>query len=195
MKISGTAAAPRKATERVVSALNRYPLKSLLLGSVALVVLFCLLVVVYSAREPGGRLPMVDSLITVDNVISDLCLKSTAAMVDARRLEKDFLLNYQEFGFEESRSRYITRLLTAVVGIRENWTGFAVSRAIARLRDLTREIETALDRYGRASRLWPTSSESAAITTPAPTRRWRPRCGKRSGWSKDWGATASARSC
>ena len=57
MKISGTAAAPRKATERVVSALNRYPLKSLLLGSVALVVLFCLLVVVYlrvSQGSPSG---------------------------------------------------------------------------------------------------------------------------------------------
>ena len=63
---------------------------------------------------------MMDSLINVDNVIADLCLKSNAAMVDARKLEKDFLLNYKEFGFDESRSRYITRLLTGIVEIKEN---------------------------------------------------------------------------
>ena len=111
MKINGTAAAPRKATERIVSALNSYPLKSLLLGSVAMVVLFCLLVVVYLRVSQGIAFRMVDGLITVDNAISDLCLKSAAAMIDARRYEKDFLLNYQEYGFEEARSRYITRVL------------------------------------------------------------------------------------
>ena len=79
------------------------------MGSVGLVVLFCLLVVVYLRVSQGITFRMMDSLINVDNVITDLSLKSTAAMIDARRLEKDFLLNYQEFGFEESRSRYITR--------------------------------------------------------------------------------------
>jgi len=42
----------------------------------------------------AGRLTltlrMTDSLINKDNVISDLCLKSNAAMIDTRRLEKDF---------------------------------------------------------------------------------------------------------
>ena len=128
MKINGAPRGAPQATDRIVSALNRYPLKSLLLGSVGLVVLFCLLVVVYLRVSQGIAFRMVDSLINVDNVITDLCLKSTAAMVDARKLEKDFLLNYREFGFDESRSRYITRLLAGIVEIKENLRRIRASR-------------------------------------------------------------------
>ena len=138
MKISGARAGAPPAAGRVFAALNRYSLKSLLIGSVGLVVLFCVLVVVYVRVSQRIAFRMVDSLITVDNVISDLCLKSTAAMIDARRLEKDFLLNYREYGFDESRSRYITRLVAGVAEIKGN---------MDRIRELAGDRETA-DRPG-----------------------------------------------
>ncbi len=149
MKISGTAPARRSAPATGFSLLNRYSLKSLLMGSVGMVVLFCVLVIIYVRVSQGITFSMMDSLINVDNAIADLCLKSNAAMTDARRLEKDFLLNYKEFGFDESRSRYITRLITGIAEIKEN---------LARIRNLgsdretarqTTEVGHALERYRR----------------------------------------------
>jgi PAS domain S-box-containing protein len=68
-------------------------------------------------------------------------------MVDVRRLEKDFLLNYREFGFDESRSRYVTRLVAGVAELKGNMgriRGLAGDPQTARR---TREVERALDRY------------------------------------------------
>jgi len=147
MKISVVPVARRSAPARLLAALNGFSLKSLLIGSVGLVILFCVLVVVYVRVSERITFRMMDSLINVDNAISDLCLKSNAAMIDARRLEKDFLLNYQEFGFDESRSRYITRLLTVVADMKENMRRIRELAADRETVRQTREIESALERY------------------------------------------------
>lgn len=147
MKIDGARSVRRIAPAKVLAALNRYSLKSLLIGSTGLVVLFCTLVVVYVRVSEGVTFRMMDSLVKVDNVITDLCLKSNAAMIDARRLEKDFLLNYKEYGFDESRARYFIRLLAVVADIKEHMTRIrelAGDRETARQ---TREVESALERY------------------------------------------------
>ncbi len=147
MKINRAQAASGSTPGKFFSALNRYSLKSLLTGSVALVVFFCALVVVSLRVSEGITLRMMDSLINVDNAISDLSLKSNAAMIDARRLEKDFLLNYKDFGFDESRSRYVTRLITTIAEIKVHMKRIrvlAVDREVARQ---TLEVERALDRY------------------------------------------------
>jgi PAS domain S-box-containing protein len=146
MKIDGTAAR-RPAAGKGFSALNRYSLKSLLMGSVAMVVVFCVLVVAYVKVSEGITQRMTDSLVNVDNVITDLCLKSTAAMIDARRHEKDFLLNFKEFGFDESRSRYITRLLTVAADIRQHMRRIRELADERETAEQTTAIERALDRY------------------------------------------------
>jgi PAS domain S-box-containing protein len=149
MRIDGTRPPRRNAPMSILAALNRFSLRSLLIGSTGLFVLFCILVVVYIRVSEGITFRMMDGLINVESVITDLCLKSNASMIDARRLEKDFLLNYREFGFEESRARYISRQLNVLADIKEN---------MARIRQLagepatarqTREVESALDRYRR----------------------------------------------
>jgi PAS domain S-box-containing protein len=125
---------------------NRRSVKSLLVGSTVLVVAYCALVIVLNVSQ-ARTIRQMDHLINVDSVVADLCLQSTAAMFDARRLEKEFLLNYQESGFDESRTRYITPLIERITEIRGN---MALIRARtddpeAPLRTL--EIERELDGY------------------------------------------------
>jgi PAS domain S-box-containing protein len=147
MRTSGTTPTHGGAPAAVGSLLSRLPVKATLLGSASLVILFCGLVIVTLRLGQSTTFEMVDSLINVDGVIADLCLKSNAAMIDARRLEKDFLLTYREFGFDESRSRYITRLAGVVAGIKENMQRIRSLAGDGETARRTRVIEDALDRY------------------------------------------------
>jgi diguanylate cyclase (GGDEF)-like protein len=55
-----------------------------------------------------------------DNRIAELSFRSHAAMLRARRYEKDFLLKVGEFGYDEAKSRYATLLQTQLADVREN---------------------------------------------------------------------------
>ena len=178
MKISGAPPARRTATERIFSALNRYSLKSLLVGSVGLVVLFCLAGRRLRAREPGDRLPH-------------------GGQPDHRG-QRDLGPLSQEHRRDDRRPAPREGLPAELPGIRLRGVAVEIhhaaarrrrrdqgepgadspcSPAIARRADRTREIEGALDRYRQGVEAWPTSSGSAATTTPASMGRWRPRCG------------------
>jgi PAS domain S-box-containing protein len=147
MKTSEAPPARFRATDRIFATLNRFSLRSVLLASILLVVLFCALVAAFLRASQGVTYRAMDSLIEVDNAISGLCLRSNAAMAETRRLEKDFLLNYPEFGFDEARSRYVTRLVSNVADIKAN---MAHIRALARdpaMERQTLEVENTLDCY------------------------------------------------
>ena len=60
----------------------------------------------------GERATIADfnKLLAVDIKMADLSQKSVIAMMKARRYEKDFLMLYREFGFQEAKSRYVTLL-------------------------------------------------------------------------------------
>lgn len=147
MRTDGAPAGRRSAGARVLSLLNRYSLKTLLLASVLLLVLFCTLVVAYVVASREITLRMTDALISVDNAIAEACLRSNAAMIDARRLEKDFLLNYREFGFDESRSRYLNRLIAAVADIQGHMRRIRELAGDRETAARTLEVEGALERY------------------------------------------------
>jgi PAS domain S-box-containing protein len=147
MRNSAPPPARRAASQKLLAALNRHSLKSLLVGSNALIVLFCALAIFHVQKSKQITFGSMDSLITVDNVITDLCLKSTAGMIDVRRLEKDFLLNYHEFGFDEARSRYITRLATGVAEISEHMRRIRSLAGDPETARQTREVESALGSY------------------------------------------------
>jgi diguanylate cyclase (GGDEF)-like protein/PAS domain S-box-containing protein len=89
----------------------------------------------------------VGHLLAIDGRIAELSMRSSAAMLKARRAEKDFLLFQREFGFDEARSRYATLLRANVADVR---------RSMAEVRDLdhspeldreTRTIEQAIAQY------------------------------------------------
>jgi diguanylate cyclase (GGDEF)-like protein/PAS domain S-box-containing protein len=60
----------------------------------------------------GERSTIADfnKLLTVDMKMDDVGQDSALAMMKARQYEKDFLLRYREFGFNEAKSRYVTLL-------------------------------------------------------------------------------------
>src|SRR6266516_6697557 len=88
----------------------RFSIRSILLTGFALVIVMAILMAGLTEWSEDLAVGALSRFITVDNEISDLCLRSLAAMSNARRNEKDFILNYKEFGFSEARSRYKTRL-------------------------------------------------------------------------------------
>src|SRR5207244_828666 len=59
----------------------------------------------------------VHRLLEKDARIEIASLKAGNALQKARRAEKDFLLYRNEFGFEESRARYVTRFRTQVAEV------------------------------------------------------------------------------
>ncbi|HEY5998813.1 MAG TPA: PAS domain S-box protein [bacterium] len=149
MKSDPAAAGRQPALPALLSLLNRYSLRTLLLASIAFVALFCALVIAFVVASRGVTLRTMDTLINVDNAIAEACLRSNAAMLDARRLEKDFLLNYREFGFDEARSRYLTRLAAALADVRGNMGRIRSLAADGPTSRLTLDVEGALERYRR----------------------------------------------
>ncbi|HWZ47657.1 MAG TPA: diguanylate cyclase [Herbaspirillum sp.] len=69
----------------------------------------------------GERSTIADfnKLLTVDMKMDDVGTDSMIAMMKARRYEKDFLLMYREFGFNEAKSRYVTLLQANLTDARQ----------------------------------------------------------------------------
>jgi diguanylate cyclase (GGDEF)-like protein/PAS domain S-box-containing protein len=61
-----------------------------------------------------------NTLLATDIKTADLSQKSVIAMMKARRYEKDFLLMYREFGFDEAKSRYVTLLQANLADARDS---------------------------------------------------------------------------
>jgi PAS domain S-box-containing protein len=91
-----------------------------------------------------------NKLLATDIKTADLSQQSVTAMMKARRSEKDFLLKYREFGFDEARSRYVTLLQANLADARES---LADLRSLTGTPETTREIQSAvqaIDNYQNA---------------------------------------------
>ena len=87
----------------------------------------------------------VDTLLDKDVRIAELSLRSGATMLQARQNEKDFLLRFKQFSFNEAKSRYITPIRTELADIHAY---LAEMRTLARGPEIerqTREIDKTLD--------------------------------------------------
>ncbi|MDO8706345.1 MAG: EAL domain-containing protein [Sulfuricaulis sp.] len=74
----------------------------------------------------------VNRLIEIDGRIGDLSLKSSMALVSARRAERDFFLDRNRSGSQEALSRYVRQVKTHVADIRRNMVA---------IRELTGDFE------------------------------------------------------
>lgn len=83
----------------------------------------------------GERTTIADfnRMLTVDMKMDDVGQDSVIAMMKARRYEKDFLLMYREFGFNEAKSRYVTLFQANLADAR---------RLLAEMGDLSGDPET-----------------------------------------------------
>jgi PAS domain S-box-containing protein len=137
-----------KETKKSIAAwTRRFSSKVIILGGFGLVIILGLIPALFSqwAVEHSSR--VMNRFIDVDQKIADLSLKSIVIMTRVRRNEKDFLLSYRDFGFNEARSRYITTLLARIVDIRENMANIRTLVDNPEMVRMTREIDKSLNQY------------------------------------------------
>jgi diguanylate cyclase (GGDEF)-like protein/PAS domain S-box-containing protein len=89
-------------------------------------------------------------LLAVDMKLDDLGQDSVSAMMKARRYEKDFLLMYREFGFDEAKSRYITLLQANLADARRSLTEMGNLSDSAETTQHVRSAIGAIDNYENA---------------------------------------------
>jgi hypothetical protein len=77
-----------------------------------------------------------DAFLHGDNRIAERSDDARAALLRARRSEKDFLLRVRELGYEEARSRYLTLVQDELAGVRA---------VMAEVRQLARDDELAAE--------------------------------------------------
>lgn len=103
---------------RVAGYINRYSIKTVLISGFAAVISFGVVIVMLTQWTAYISDRAMDRFVNIDKKISDLCLKSKASVASARRYEKDFLVSYKDFGFNEAKARYINRLQTSLADVK-----------------------------------------------------------------------------
>ncbi len=137
----------RTIRERLVLSINSYSIRTVLIAGFAAVILSGMTTVLLTQWTAYLTDRTMNRFVNVDNKISDLCLKSTTALISARRHEKDFLLSYRDFGFSEAKSRYISRVLTSLADIKGFMESIRLLTNDPEFVRLTKEIDKADDKY------------------------------------------------
>ena len=135
---------------KTVACINRFTLKFILFIGFAVVIASGLPVVLLTEWTSSQAISTMAWLHEADMEISNLSLKSNAAMINARRNEKDFLLTYNEFGFSEAKSRYIMRVLTGLDDIKENIKNIRILANDSAITQQTQEVEQAIENIRRS---------------------------------------------
>jgi HAMP domain-containing protein len=126
---------------------DRFSLRAQLAVGFVLVIALTLTVGFVALLGQGRSVSAVDKLLAVDGRIAELSMKSNAAMLKARRAEKDFLLFQSEFGFNEARSRYATLLRINLADISHYMAEIRALVGDPALVEQTRAIEQAIAQY------------------------------------------------
>ncbi len=137
----------RALRDRFVLFINRFSIRAVLFAGFAAVIFLGLMTALLAEWAAHVTDRMMDRFINEDNAISDLCLKSTAATINTRRYEKDFLLTYKDFGYAEARSRYITRVQTSLAEVKEFMKKIRLLTNDPEVVRQTQEVDQAIDQY------------------------------------------------
>ncbi|MBF0558110.1 MAG: diguanylate cyclase [Nitrospirae bacterium] len=121
--------------------------KVIILSGFAIVILLCLLPTVFSGMALEYSASVLNRFIDVDEKIAELSLTSITKMIKVRRNEKDFLLSYRDWGFNEAKSRYITTSLSLISSLKENMTKIRNLSSNPEIVSMTNEIDRAISDY------------------------------------------------
>ncbi len=113
----------------------------------AVVILLGLLPALFSRWALDHSNRVMGRFIDVDEKVTDLSLTSITKMIKVRRNEKDFLLSYRDFGFQEAKSRYITTLEAGVADIRDNMARIRQLVDDPGIKKMADEIDQAISEY------------------------------------------------
>lgn len=134
-------------TKRVTARFSGVSLRVELALGFALVIVLALVAGAVSLVSQGHSVAAVGKLVSVDGQVADLSFRGVAAMLNARRAEKDFLLFRQELGFAEAKARYATLVRLNGADIRQHMAGIRDLAPDPGVIRRTRTIERDLDRY------------------------------------------------
>jgi diguanylate cyclase (GGDEF)-like protein len=126
----------RASVQRLRHACGGWSLRARLIGAFVVLIVLTLVADGVSLLSHHRAQQALDAFLHGDNHIAGLTADARAALLRARRNEKDFMLRVQEFGFDEARSRYVTLLQTELAG---------VAAAMAEVRSLTRDPAVAAE--------------------------------------------------
>jgi len=132
---------------RLIPIIYRFTIRSILFTGFVLVIALAILTTLLTEWTGDQAMDALNRLITVDNEISDLCLKSNTLMSNARRHEKDFILSYKDFGFNEAKSRYISRVLSNLADMKGNTKKIRLLTDEPEVVRQTLEVDQAVGQY------------------------------------------------
>ncbi|HEV2973055.1 MAG TPA: ATP-binding protein [Pirellulales bacterium] len=127
--------------------LNKLSLRAKLLGGFAIVVGLMATACIVALVSQSWTQRAIDRFLDVDDVVESLSAQSGAAMLKARQHEKDFLLHYRLLGQREATARYMALLGMEVTTIHQNMARIRPSVQDPAVKEQTRQIDLALDRY------------------------------------------------
>ncbi|MGX6566044.1 EAL domain-containing protein [Cupriavidus necator] len=128
---------------------DRLSLRAKLGAGFAVLIVLMLVVGAASSVSHQHALAAAETYFERYDRIADLSLQSNAAMLNARRYEKEFLLKRGEFGYKEARSRYATLVRTQLATVRENMDTIRSLTDNAELAEKTEAIAAVTRRYER----------------------------------------------
>jgi methyl-accepting chemotaxis protein len=99
---------------------NNLSIRAKLLGAFLVVLALTVLIGVVAVVSQNKTNSAVNEILDVHVRVRELSAQTGKAMLMARRREKDYLLRYQELGFEEARNEYVTEVQNQVAAIRKN---------------------------------------------------------------------------
>jgi diguanylate cyclase (GGDEF)-like protein/PAS domain S-box-containing protein len=126
---------------------NRLSLRAELLGGFLIAVGLIAVVGVAALWSQEPSQAAFNQLIDVDGRIAELSARASAAMHEARRAEKDFLLYRTEFGFTEAKARYVTRVRTGLAELGEYMVAIRELTADPEKVEGTQSVELLVRRY------------------------------------------------
>jgi diguanylate cyclase (GGDEF)-like protein len=136
-----------KETGRIFDWLDRLSLRAKLWGGFAFLIGLTLVVGLVSLQSQRNAGLKVEDFLDKDSMVAELSLRSKAAMLEARRAEKDFLLFKDEFGHNEARTRYVTLLRNSLGEVRNDVREIRQLASDLAMVEITQEVLRSVGEY------------------------------------------------
>lgn len=136
-----------KEASRIFDWLDRSSLRAKLTGGFAVLIGITLVVGVVSLQSQRNAGLKVEDFLDKDSMVAELSLRSKAAMLEARRAEKDFLLFQDEFGHNEARTRYATLFRSGLGEVRSNMREIRQLARDSAMVEITQEVMRSVGDY------------------------------------------------
>src|SRR5580765_2209391 len=125
-------------------------LRTKLIGAFVVVLGLMVIVSAVTLISQERAVAMVDRLIKVDGRVDELSLESRIALLRLFQHEKDYLLRYEEMGFEKARAVHVVGAEEEVASVHARMAEIRRLASQENVSEQTKVIEETLDRFQTA---------------------------------------------